>query len=656
MPESLLRLRNGIREHTEALHRGCKRLLARYPLLISLYGVMAWAAIIAFAVSLFFMEESRTLLLQFAWSFYVLLQFWFICRSKTITWKQYSLFFAIGAYGVIPLTNGFVSLVHAVFGGQTSDTWSVAVLTPVAEEVFKLLPLLLFLLFSRRATSLGLSDYALIGAATGAGFQFMEEITRRWITGFMPYGLTLFDGQVIHWEWNSLFPGYFELRIFSQLTSASHVVLTALAALGIGIGIRISRKLGRWAYSVPALLLALGIWDHALWNGQRDFPGWMQSIHETIGNGYLSKPLFVTLLLGAIVFDYWHLNTVGDKLHRLRGEPVLNPFTEAYGLLRALFRERYNFGTLLAFYRERRELGFTLLYGNAEARERTETLRASLARHYIPLTAVIGALLLMIVSLGWGSAFAMPDACFACLFDRLESWWERRSLVEQAALIAGFFVLSVPFMSVWAAVGVATTGAAVAASGSQIGDILRDPRKLLSPEYAAAAVIGLGLSRLPGGGTIARRVLPSAGGLKRYELTTAAGLKYRISLGAQGELRSVFAKIEPHHIGTGTATNRSSRAFVRRLGRQTDDAGHGIGNNLGGPGGARSGNLFPQTPSVNRGAFQQFEQQIVRAVNSGKEVYVRVVPNYPAGATRPDSIRYIVRIDGQTITRVFPNP
>jgi hypothetical protein len=129
-----------------------------------------------------------------------------------------------------------------------------------------------------------------------------------------------------------------------------------------------------------------------------------------------------------------------------------------------------------------------------------------------------------------------------------------------------------------------------------------------------------------------------------------------VRTGASGELRSAFAKIEPGNIGQGTATNASSRASVRQLGNATDDAGHAIGQNLGGLGGVRGGNIFPQAPSVNRGAFNQFEQQIVRRVEAGDNVFTRVVPKYRAGETRPFEILYQVRINGQTISRTFPNP
>ena len=67
-------------------------------------------------------------------------------------------------------------------------------------------------------------------------------------------------------------------------------------------------------------------------------------------------------------------------------------------------------------------------------------------------------------------------------------------------------------------------------------------------------------------------------------------------------------------------------------------------------------NIFPQAASVNRGVFNQFEQKTVGEVQAGKTVFVRVVPHYQLGATRPFEILYQVRINGHTISRTFLNP
>jgi hypothetical protein len=47
------------------------------------------------------------------------------------------------------------------------------------------------------------------------------------------------------------------------------------------------------------------------------------------------------------------------------------------------------------------------------------------------------------------------------------------------------------------------------------------------------------------------------------------------------------------------------------MGKSTDDAGHIIGNQLGGTGRSLY-NIFPQSPNINRDAWSQEENQIRR--------------------------------------------
>ena len=83
-------------------------------------------------------------------------------------------------------------------------------------------------------------------------------------------------------------------------------------------------------------------------------------------------------------------------------------------------------------------------------------------------------------------------------------------------------------------------------------------------------------------------------------------LERRARTADNGVLTSTFGRIEPHHLGTGTPTTEAARRLIRSLGRSTDDAGHALGRNLGGPGGANSGNVFPQAPSPKSSALRFF--------------------------------------------------
>ena len=101
-------------------------------------------------------------------------------------------------------------------------------------------------------------------------------------------------------------------------------------------------------------------------------------------------------------------------------------------------------------------------------------------------------------------------------------------------------------------------------------------------------------------------------------------------------------------------TNSSSRSHARGLGCSNDDAGHAIGNQLGGDGGVNG--VFPQSSGINRGQFRDFENDIAASVRAGNNVIVRVVPQYANGSTRPESVLYQVRTNGKTASQVFTNP
>ncbi|WP_308116295.1 restriction endonuclease fold toxin [Paenibacillus lautus] len=461
-----------------------------------MYHLFSWLSLLVLVISLVLIEESRTMLVQYLWSFYVLLQFWLLSRSKTVAWKQVSLFVLSGVLMVIPLTNGTMQGLHLIFGGRTTDTWSFAVMTPVVEEIYKLLPLGLYLFFSRRATTLSLSDYVLLGAAPGIGFQFMEELSRRLVQS--NYGVSFLGGKTLHWEFFDLFPGYFEESFIPTMMNVTHPVHSAMIALGIGIAFRYAKRLSRWTYAFPAVLLLWAILNHAAWNGQNRLPEWTLTLHEWTGEGYRTEGFFLLLLVAGLFIDYFDLHRIRDRLPVLKGEGLINPLTECWQMARALLTDRKRLGYLMAFYRERRELGYSLLYGNFEAANQRDQIQEKVRQY----TAVLGAIGILMLAAGLLSAIgtsmiAADSSCFACLFDSLQNWWDRLSGWEQAGIILGAFALSLLFVSFWPALGIALTGAGIAGGGHEIAGYIRDPKKLLSPQNAAAAVLAVILSRIP---------------------------------------------------------------------------------------------------------------------------------------------------------------
>lgn len=497
--------RTQFRDLLEAIYRIVKGWIDKYPVIRVVYAIFSWLSLIVFIASLFFVKEARTMMVQYLWSFYVILQFWFLCRSKTLPWKSIAIFVLAGVFLVVLLTTITLSAFHALFGGKTSDTWSVAVITPIFEEIWKLLPLGIYLFFSRRASALSLSDYTLIGASSGVGFQLMEELTRRWLNSgafadTYGYSYTMLGGETIHWDFLSLFPGRFEESILPSLMTVSHPVHTAMIALGVGIAFRLRKRLTVWVFLFPALLLCWAILNHAAYNGQNKLPDWLFDLHAWTGKGYTTRPVFLMMLAGALFADYWSLNRVRSRLPKLPNEPFLNPFTELWNIFSSLCVDRGKFVYWLGFYRERRELGFTLLFGNAEAAGRQEQVRERMKILFRVLTGL--AVILLAAGLFAGMAIIPDDggtACFSCMFDSLQDWWDGLSWQTQAVIVLGALALSLLFVGFWPALGIAMTVWGVAGSGHEIAGYIRDPKKLLSPQNALAVATGIILSRIPFG-------------------------------------------------------------------------------------------------------------------------------------------------------------
>ncbi|MFD4817063.1 PrsW family glutamic-type intramembrane protease [Peribacillus butanolivorans] len=543
MTSQVEKVRVTLRKKLESIFHLWNVWIQNHPYILRIFTIFSWISLCALVLSLIFMEDSRKMFVQFLWSFYVILQFWFLCRSKTLTWKKYTYFFLVGAWIIVPLNSFIVSFITAIFGGMEQDVWSQAFITPIAEEVLKLIPIGVYLFLSRRASSLSLSDYALIGAATGAGFQFLEETARRLVSGgIFDYGVTLFGGKVLHWDLFTLFPGYFEEGFLPDKMSAGHSLLTAMVTLGIGLAVRFKSKLKRSSYIFPVILLVWAIFDHSIWNASYRAPDWLTGIHDLLGSGYAAKPVFLMMLGAAVIIDYWELNRVREKILLLDGETIINPVSELWNLFRSVFEERQRFGYLLLFYRERRELGFTLLHGKTEARELLSDLEANIQKYYKALIVVFVALFTAMFLSNWGVTANVPEACIACLFDNLQNWWDGLSAWEKGLIVLGAFALTFPLLGFWSAIGAVSTGIGIAAGGRQTADIIRNPKKLLTPETALALGISALVSRIPFGKALVKlgdsvspRIIPY---LKRI-LESLTGKKTTFKLGYDKHLAEV---------------------------------------------------------------------------------------------------------------------
>ncbi len=115
------KFRHGIRSTLDKVENTWQTIVAKFPIITYLYMFVSWILVLLFIISLFFLKDSRTMTVQFLWSFYVIVQFWLLCRSKTLTWKQYTHFFLAGAWFVVPLTAVVVLLITKLFGGMEAQ-------------------------------------------------------------------------------------------------------------------------------------------------------------------------------------------------------------------------------------------------------------------------------------------------------------------------------------------------------------------------------------------------------------------------------------------------------------------------------------------------------------------------------------------------------
>jgi hypothetical protein len=123
-----------------------------------------------------------------------------------------------------------------------------------------------------------------------------------------------------------------------------------------------------------------------------------------------------------------------------------------------------------------------------------------------------------------------------------------------------------------------------------------------------------------------------------------------------GSISSVSATVRFADLGSGTGTTRAARALTE----VGDDAGHLIARQLGGRGGAGSGNIISMNRKLNRGEFAQFESEIagaIRGLGTSGSARVNIILQYGSGSsTKPVKIIYeAILNDGTRLAHRFSN-
>jgi len=125
---------------------------------------------------------------------------------------------------------------------------------------------------------------------------------------------------------------------------------------------------------------------------------------------------------------------------------------------------------------------------------------------------------------------------------------------------------------------------------------------------------------------------------------------------------SASGTITPESLDNGSDTTSCTQKYSRSLeddGQQDCDAGHILANRLGGYGNIPT-NIFPQSLSINRGTYAQFEGDIYDCIkNSTGSGFLSWEFYYDSEQhTMPSSVKYIAKFNSDncnTLTTLFPN-
>jgi hypothetical protein len=126
---------------------------------------------------------------------------------------------------------------------------------------------------------------------------------------------------------------------------------------------------------------------------------------------------------------------------------------------------------------------------------------------------------------------------------------------------------------------------------------------------------------------------------------------YTYTLDAEGRVTDVEGDLT-----SNPSQGRNPRAQLEAGGVDrlpTDEGGHFVGRRFNGP--LDAFNHFAQNMNFNRGAYKSLENRWQDAIEGGEAVHIEIVPHYPGGSLRPDSLEVNYKIGGIPRQQVFTN-
>ncbi len=299
---------------------------ARHPVLLRrvrrVWVVWSWCSLLLVAVAAVLLPEVRRALMPWLWCYWLLVLWFLLARTRTLSWRVVALLFSAGTL-LVPVAGLLQLWLGPLLGVPVVSPAGRVLLAAPVEEPLKLLPLAAVLLLARgRARRLSVVDCLLLGMAPGLGFQAAEDALRRIaetnsFLGDLGLGLgELLGNRPPQYGWGPL-SGW--SAIGTDVVFSGHHVLTALVAVGIGLALRLRRRLGPVVWLLPAGLFALAVVDHAMFNarGQSslsipggfgsaygyDLPAWVPALWEAGGRGLLAGPFLLVLLVLGLTVD-----------------------------------------------------------------------------------------------------------------------------------------------------------------------------------------------------------------------------------------------------------------------------------------------------------------------------------------------------------------
>ena len=271
---------------------------------------------------------------------WVVVAWFFLARTRTLTWSAYLRFFTACVPWSIAIGIFSTWLATTVLDVRVGSVGPMVGIAAIAEETLKLVPVaLVALLAPRRASRFAASDWLLLGLASGTSFLLAEETLRRLrlsgsggLIGLLerllygrdlPSGWITFGAWPVPTDWDQSGAGF-----------GGHGVITGIITGLLGLAlVAVRRVRGRTdptallvrvgAVVVPVVALVVAMADRAAYNGTSNgggagtggytpywldpattnVPWWIRVAWSAFGHGHGRPAFFVVLAVVVLLVD-----------------------------------------------------------------------------------------------------------------------------------------------------------------------------------------------------------------------------------------------------------------------------------------------------------------------------------------------------------------